>query len=253
MTAAAVLDFNPRSLRESACSDAINRVLEKQLHDKRAQQPRRTYVGASGIGTECERQLQFEFAGAPREKDFATLTLRKFDFGHMGEELARCWFQDAGFKLVQNSQRTGARFRFVQMDGRFSGEPDGVFIGGPEIEGLIYPAMWEHKAVGSKTFKDVVTKGLKKSRPKYWSQIHTCMAYLELRQTVFTVTNLDSGEQVHLVYELDVAEAQRMTDRAVRVISATEAGDLLPRPFAKSDHFECRMCAFSKRCWGLDK
>lgn len=248
---AAVLDFNNRTTCQEASSNAINEVLDASLLKKRASQPRRTYLGASAIGDDCERRLQFEFAGAPRETDFKPLTLRKFDFGHFGEELARCWFQDAGFKLVQKSQKTGERFRFVQMDGDFSGEPDGVFIDGPEIEGLRYPAMWECKSVGAKTFREIKKDGLKRARPKYWSQIHTCMAYLGLEQTVFTVTNLDDGEQIHLIYDIEAEEAQRMTDRAVRIVSATRAGDLLPRPFAKSDHFECRWCPFAKRCWSM--
>ena len=46
-------------------------------------------------------------------------------------------------------------------------------------------------------------------------------------------------------------EAQRMTDRAVRIVKATEAGDLLPRPFKDRSFFECKFCAFAERCWGL--
>lgn len=244
-----MIDLNSHHATKAATDAAINDILFKSLQKKRNMQPRRAYLGASGIGEECERQLQYGFAGAPRESDFKPLTLRKFDFGHMGEELARCWFQDAGFKLVQKSEKTGKPFRFVQMDGDFSGEPDGVFIDGPNIPGLSYPAMWEVKSVGAKTFKEIKRDGLKKARPKYWSQIHTCMAYLELRQTVFTVTNLDDGEQLHLVYDLDSAEAQRMTDRAVRVITSTRNGELLPRPYAKPDHFACRWCPFAERCW----
>jgi hypothetical protein len=34
----------------------------------------------------------------------------------------------------------------------------------------------------------------------------------------------------------DAALAQRMSDRAARVISATEAGELLPRSFTESGH-----------------
>lgn len=244
-----MIDLNNRQTKQEATSDAFDAVLFKSLADKRSAQERRTYVGASGIGDDCERRLQYEYAGAPREKEPEKLTLRKFDFGHMIEELARCWFQDAGFNLVQKSQKTGARYRFVQMDGDFSGEPDGVFIDGPKIEGLSYPAMWEHKAVGAKTFREIKKDGLKKARPKYWSQIHTCMAYLELRQTVFTVTNLDSGEQLNLIYDLESGEAQRMTDRAVRIIKATRAGEQLPRPYANASYFECKWCPFAQRCW----
>lgn len=244
-----MLDFNSQTASRAAMDVEINQILIKSLEAKRAMQERRTYLGASAIGEECERRLQYEFAGAPRETDFSGLTLRKFDFGHMIEELARCWFQDAGFKLVQQSRKTGERFRFVQMDGDFSGEPDGVFIDGPKVEGLRYPAMWEHKAVGQKTYRDIKRNGLRSSRPKYWSQIHTCMAYLNLEQCVFSVTNLDDGDQMHLVYDLDAEEAQRMTDRAVRVITSTRNEELLPRSFAKPDAFACKWCPFRERCW----
>jgi len=37
---------------------------------------------------------------------------------------------------------------------------------------------------------------------------------------------------------------------AVKVIKATEAGELLPRSFAQADHFECRFCSYAERCWG---
>ena len=47
----------------------------------------------------------------------------------------------------------------------------------------------------------------------------------------------------------DAALAQRMSDRALKVISATDAGELLPRGFLDPAHFECRMCAWQDRCW----
>ena len=46
------------------------------------------------------------------------------------------------------------------------------------------------------------------------------------------------------------ALAQKMSDRAVRVIQATEAGELLPRGFAEASHFECKFCSYAQRCWG---
>jgi len=47
----------------------------------------------------------------------------------------------------------------------------------------------------------------------------------------------------------DAALAQRMSDRAVKVITATEAAELLPRGLNDPTHFECRMCAWQDRCW----
>lgn len=247
----AVLDFNPRVLREAHASDAINGVIYEALQKKQKAQDRRQYLGASAIGGSCERRLQFDYAGTPKESGFADLTLIKFDLGHMNEELSRCHFQDAGFKLVTSNQRTGQPFRFTQMDGRFAGTPDGVFIDGPDV--LQYPCLWETKSVGSKTYKAIEKDGLRKARPTYYAQVAVYQAYLCLTDNpaVFTVFNLDTGERLHLLIPFDAEEAQRMTDRAVRIIQATEAGDLLPRPFAKSDHFECRWCPFAKRCWSM--
>lgn len=251
----APLDFNKRLHREQHASDAINGHVEAGLQRKRDLQERRPYVGASGVGHNCERATQFEFAGAPRETDFKPETLRKFDLGHMGEEIARAWFIDAGFQLVQRNQRTGHLFAFSQMDGRFRGHPDGVFIGGPEIGGVGYPCLWEAKSVGSKTYREIGKDGLKKARPGYYAQVAIYQAYLDLADhpAIFTVNNLDTGEQLHLLIQFDAEEAQRMTDRAVRIVQSTEAGELLPRPFKDKTYFECRFCAFANRCWGMEK
>lgn len=250
---AEVLDFNKRLHREQHASEAINAILDASLLAKRAKQERRAYVGASGIGHECERSIQFEYAGAPRERDFDAAALRRFDSGHMGEELARCWFKDAGFELVQRSQKTGQRFRWVQMGDEISGEPDGVFIGGPNIPGVTWPAMWEHKYVGTKTFREVVKKGLKAARHGYWMQCQVNMAYLDLTAspTVFTLTCGDDGQQEHLLIEYDAEGAQMTSDKAVRIVKATQAGELLPRPFKDRTHFICKGCFFAERCWGM--
>jgi hypothetical protein len=247
------LDFNRHQHREQRATDAINHHVDAALQRKRNLQERRPYVGASAIGHSCERSIQFEYAGAAREKEIPAETLRKFDFGHMGEELARAWFGDAGFRLVQRSERTGQLFGFSQLDGRFKGHPDGVFTDGPEIPGMGYPCLWEHKAVGAKTYRQVEKDGLKKARPGYYAQVAIYQAYLGLEEhpAVFTVTNLDDGTQLHLLIPFDAEEAQRMSDRAVRIVQATEAGELLPRPYKEKSHFECKWCAFAERCWGL--
>lgn len=53
--------------------------------------------------------------------------------------------------------------------------------------------------------------------------------------------------------DLVVFLAGPMSDRAAKVIQATEAGELLPRSFAESTHFECKFCAWAERCWNLNR
>lgn len=251
-----MIDLNSTKAKRGEFSKGIGDLLDARLHYKQSLQPKRHYVGASSVGGDCERAIQFEYAGAPRERSFKAETLRKFDFGHLTEEWARFEFIDAGFKLTQRDPRTLIAYGFSQLDGRFKGHPDGVFRDGPAVAGMGYPCLWEHKGVGAKSYREIDREGLKKAKPAYYAQVQIYMAYLDLAENdaVFTVTNLDSGEQMHLAIPFDGEVAQAMTDRAVRIVTATDAGELLPRPFAKAYHFVCRTrCDFAERCWNLPK
>jgi hypothetical protein len=47
----------------------------------------------------------------------------------------------------------------------------------------------------------------------------------------------------------DAAQAQAWSDRAVAIIKATQAGELLPRAYDDSKDWRCRMCSHCERCW----
>ena len=44
---------------------------------------------------------------------------------------------------------------------------------------------------------------------------------------------------------------QAASDRAVRILRATDAHELLPRIAHDPTHFECRFCPWAERCWRL--
>jgi len=250
---ATVLDFNSSRANRLAQSERLNEILAAELQRKHSLQARREYLGASALGNECDRSIQFEFAGAPRERQFSPETLRKIAFGHLTEAWAYHEFIDAGFHLT-NRNAQGQPYGFVQLDGAFKGHPDGVFLYGPEVPGVGYPCLWEHKGTGSKTFNAIMREGLKKARPGYYTQVNLYMAYLELTEhpAIFTITNLDSGEQGHLLIPFDADEAQRASDRVARLVEMTRRQELSPRPFAEKTHFVCKAkCDFPQRCWSL--
>jgi hypothetical protein len=68
---------------------------------------------------------------------------------------------------------------------------------------------------------------------------------------LFTAINKDTAELYHEQVPFDAELAQRMSDRGVRILRATDAGVLLPRVAANRDFFECRFCSWAERCWGL--
>ena len=68
---------------------------------------------------------------------------------------------------------------------------------------------------------------------------------------LFTAINKDTAELHHELVPFDADLAQRMSDRGVRILRATDAGELLPRIAANRDFFECRFCPWAERCWSL--
>jgi hypothetical protein len=241
-----MLDFNSTA----SLSGQLSALLDQTVETERDTTTARDYLGASRLGAACERQLQFEYAKAPVDhgKGFSGRLLRIFERGHRTEDMVIRWLRQTGFTL-KTEDATGHQFGFSVADGRLRGHVDGVLIAGPE--GFAYPSLWENKCLGAKSWRDLEKKRLAASKPVYAAQIALYQAYLELDQhpALFTAVNADTMEIYAESIPFDAALAQRMSDRAARVIHATEAGDLLPRGFTDSTHFECKFCAWAERCW----
>ena len=241
-----MMDFNSAS----SLSGQITALVDLGMQRIRAQQPARDYLGASRLGAACERALQFEYAKAPVDhgRDTEGRMLRIFERGHVMEDCMVAWLRDAGFDL-RTRKPDGGQFGFSDAHGRLRGHVDGVIVGWPE--GFRYPALWENKCLGAKSSRELATKGPAVAKPVYAAQVALYQAHLQLHEhpALFTAINADSMEIYVELVPFDGALAQRMTDRAVKVITATEAGELLPRSFNDPTHFECRMCAWQDRCW----
>jgi len=240
-----MLDFNSTS----TFPERFEALIDAGLQAREQQQAKRQYLGASRLGVSCERQLQYEYAQAPVDPDkgFSGRILRIFERGHRMEEAMVGWLRAAGF-VLKTEGKDGQQFGFSVADGKLQGHCDGVFVGGPE--GFAYPALWECKCLGNKSWSDLQKKGLAISKPIYAAQVAIYQAYLGLHEhaAIFTAVNADSMEIYTEAVPFDAALAQRMSDRAVRVITATECAELLPRAYLDPTHFECRMCAWQDRC-----
>ena len=242
----AMMDFNSTS----SISGQITALVDAGMQRARAQQSERQYLGASRLGAACERALQFEYAKAPVDhgRDTPGRMLRIFERGHVMEDCMVAWLRDAGFDL-RTRRADGEQFGFSVADGRLQGHIDGVIVDGPE--GFAYPALWENKCLGMKSWRELEKNRLAVAKPVYAAQVAIYQAYLELHEhpAIFTALNADTMEIYTEAVPFDAALAQRMSDRAVKVITATESADLLPRAFNDPTHFECRMCAWQDRCW----
>jgi hypothetical protein len=246
MGAALMLDFNA----SASLSARIESLIDPALQFENSAQTPRAYLGASRLGAPCERQLQYEYVKAPVDPDkgFSGRILRIFERGHRTEDMAIRWLRLAGFTL-KTEDANANQFGFSVAGGRLRGHVDGVLLAGPD--GFAYPALWENKCLGAKSWRDVQKKGLAASKPVYAAQMAVYQSYLELHQhpALFTAVNADTMEIYAELVPFDAGLAQRMSDRGALVIRATEADELLPRSFTDPTHFECKFCSWSERCW----
>jgi PD-(D/E)XK nuclease superfamily protein len=230
-------------------ADRVNALIDAALIDRNRRQVPRDYLGGSRIGEPCARKLAYEYAHAAVDagKGFDGRTLRIFEAGHHFEALSIRWLRAAGFDL-RTHRSDGEQFGFIAANGRIRGHIDGVIIGGPDV-GVAWPALWEHKTLNAKSWSDTVRRGVQASKPVYYAQLQIYMAYMELQAALFTVLNKDSQELHHEAVAFDVRTAQALSDKAVEVIRAAEAGELPPRIAASPDFYLCRWCSYAQRCW----
>ena len=239
-----MLNLNRANLSLEPINTAINSAIERAAATT-AELPR-PYLGASAIGHECARRIQFDWWIKP---ELAARTREIFDRGHYFEERARRHLMTAGFKFAPPEA-----LAFTAVDGAFRGHADGIIIHGPVLPGayVIYPRLWEHKCLKAASYREIERDGLEKKHSNYLAQVVLYQAYLNLvNPALFTVTNADTCEWLHLFVPFDAERAQMWSDRAVNIIEATRAGELLPRGFDDPEKFPCKQCPHRERCWGI--
>jgi hypothetical protein len=130
------LNFNRANLSERSLNQTLNELIE---HAEPPGKNYRQYLGASEIGSECLRKIQFSWMCDPV---FPVRTKTIFERGHFHEALSRQHLIAAGFQFAPAD-----KLKFEAVDGLFRGHADGIIIAGPELPALIYPCLWEHKCV----------------------------------------------------------------------------------------------------------
>ena len=244
-----VLDFNHRP-KPPSLADRINGLIDGALLTEDRGRPGRTYLGGSRLGDPCARRLQYEHLEVPKDDSagFTGLQLRIFGAGHAFEDLAITWLRKAGFDL-RTRDRAGAQLGFSVAGGRIQGHIDGVIVGGPD--GFAYPALWECKSANARNWREMVKRGVAVAKPIYTAQIALYQAYMGLTEApaLFTAVNKDTSELWHEAVPFAPELAQPASDKAVRILQASEAGEWLPRIAANPDHPECARCPWKGRCW----
>jgi hypothetical protein len=237
-------------------------------------------IGAGYIGTKCERELAYRFHKYPKdastEGDYPEGQLKRHaSAGFWTEAKTVDWLRLAGFNitthqtnpdgtpLMENGKPKQWGFMSAPLpNGQFqlAGEVDGVIVGKPErlppgmpaevekwLGVMEVPCIWESKKGTHKKYQKFVKDGVKGGDERYWAQINTTMAYMGIKAYLFSMLDLDTMQYYWEYGSVDIAFAQEVSDRAVRVI-ASKSPDEFQRVARDPSSWLCRFCDYRSHC-----
>jgi len=211
------------------------------LHHEEVREGPRGHMGCSQLGHSCDRFLWLSFRLAVIEK-FPGRILRLFRRGQLEERTVVADLQSIGMKITN----TGANQSRVDFGCHIGGSIDGIIESG--VPGNTKAKhILEIKTASAKSFKDMVAKGLEKSKPVYWVQVHLYMMGKDVDNTLFVMVNKDNDEVYNEIVKRDDEVAKKFLERGKRIVKSDRA------PSGISDDpswFACKFCAAHDLCHG---
>jgi len=211
------------------------------LHHESVREGPRGHMGCSQLGHACDRFLWLSFRFAVIEK-FPGRILRLFRRGQLEERTVVADLQAIGMKITN----TGANQSRVDFGCHIGGSIDGIIESG--VPGNTKAKhILEIKTASAKSFKDMVTKGLEKSKPVYWVQVHLYMMGKDVDHALFVMVNKDNDEMYSEVVKRNDTVAMKFFERGKSIVKSDRA----PSGISTDESwFECRYCAAHDLCHG---
>jgi len=211
-------------------------VLSKKIEKMQSRDDKRTrdYIGASGIGAECLRQIWYEFKSYEAE-EVPTKTRRTWAIGRHLEGLILDWLVEAGVEVI----RTWPDLAANDMP-FFKGHLDSVWMKKGKPFAII-----EIKTAKDASFNIFVKKGLRTWNPQYYAQIQSYMGMSGIHSAYILVLNKDNSDISDELVTFDEAFYKKLQEKALMVANAKVAP---PKINGSPLWYLCKMCKFNKIC-----
>jgi hypothetical protein len=225
----------------------------ESYEERQRKSPPRIHLGASEIGHECERKIWYSYRWVA-EQVFNGRMLRLFDTGKLEENRLVADLNGIdGVDVKAFDLKTGRQFRLDLFGGHFGGSLDGLCIGIPEA-----PKTWhvlEMKTHNDKSFKSLVSKGVKESKPEHFIQMQAYMG-MSHEQTIplvgspierafYFAVNKNTDDLYEERVHFEPIEYEKIKAKAKRVLFSNKP---LPKISSDEDFYVCKMCHFKEIC-----
>lgn len=210
----------------------LSKLIEKiqSRDDKKT----RDYIGASTIGSDCLRQIWYEFKGF-QATEVPTKMRRTWTIGRVLEGTILDWLTEAGLEITSLwGDLVADEMPF------FKGHLDSVWMKKGKAFAII-----EIKTAKDSSFNIFFKKGLKSWQPQYYAQIQTYMGMSGIHRAYILVLNKDTSDISDELVMFDEEFYQALRSKAGMIAKATNPP---PKINASPLWFQCKMCKFHKIC-----
>ena len=213
-------------------------------------EPQRGYLGASSIGTECERALWYSFRGLT-PPSFDGRLYRLFETGDLEEFRFVKELKEIGVE-VHEVGPDGKQFEINALGGHFSGHMDGAALHVPVSKGL-RSTKWhvlEFKTCNAKTFAKLEKDGVQATFVKHYAQMQTYMGGTGMRRALYLARNKNTDHLYSERVKFDAEFHRVVLEKAERIISTSRPPE---RVTDRQDSWACKFCDAYTLCWGVDR
>lgn len=211
-------------------------MLSKMIDEKQSRDDSQTrdYIGASAIGSDCLRQIWYEYKGFEAQS-VPTKMKRTWEIGKNLEGLILKWLSNTGIDVLTS-------WYDLESEGMpfFRGHIDSLWMKDDKPFAII-----EIKTAKDSSFNIFVKKGLKLWNQQYYAQIQSYMGMSGIHTAYILVLNKDSSELSDEEVLFDERFYQELRRKAY-VIAHAEIEP--PRVNGSPLWFQCKMCKFNKVC-----
>lgn len=209
------------------------------------EEPFRSHLGMSLIGSECERFLWYHFRWFQRNEVTAR-KYRLFSVGHRTEPLVRAELRAIGVQFLDTVDVDGKQITVSSVQGHYGGSCDGVFVA-PRY-GLYVPTLLEVKT--SKTgadFSNLAKKKMATTKPTHFIQNSCYGKALKIHYCLYIAENKNDSDRYVELVKLDWTLAEQHEQKAFKIIGSQTPPSRISE---KETFYLCKMCSMRGVCHG---
>lgn len=223
--------------------DKIKEAIDKSFEADR-EDGFRNHLGFSILGRKCSRETYYSWRWA-KTATHAGRILRIFQRGHDTEPKMAGWLAKAGFTLETTNPATGKQYLASYLGGFFGGSSDGLITAVPQWFPHAPKGVFECKSHNTKSFCNLVQKGLATAKSAHYAQTQCYMASFGCHWALYCALNKNDEDLYFEIipYQSPVAEAlfEKAKDTALRTTT--------PKRISQDPNwFECKMCDYRGIC-----